>query len=543
MSGPLGLPSWPDLRREAEVLRARHLRSLFAEDGERFARLSFRFEDLLLDLSKQRWRPATLLRLCALLREAGFEARREALFAGGIVNRTENRPALHTALRDPPPGLRIGDLDVGRAVGDVLARMERFVAAVRGGTIRSAAGEPFREVVHIGIGGSELGPRLVCEALAPYADGRIRVHFLSNIDPRALFEVLGRIDLDRSLLLVASKSFTTLETLDNARALRARLESRFGPRAATHLVALTARPARARAFGIAAERIFEFWDWVGGRYSLWSAVGLPIALFLGFDRFRELLAGARAMDVHFRTAPLEGNLPVLAALVGIWNVNLLGFASRAVVPYDHGLRSLVAHLQQLEMESNGKSVTEDGVRVSWHTSPVVWGGPGTDGQHAFFQLLHQGSRILPCEFLAACESPTPAGEMHEKLLANALAQARALAFGRDEEETRRELEARGLPPAEVARLLPHRRFEGNRPSSFLLYRRLTPYRLGGLLALFEHRVFTEGVVWGIDSFDQWGVELGKEMALRLLPAVRGGSPEAGLDSSTRGLLAHLRRPG
>ncbi len=542
MPDPTRLSSWSALEADARRLAGTSLRALFAADPDRFARFALRFEDLLLDLSKQRLDPQARAHLIALLEDAGFAERRQALFSGGIVNRTEARPALHTLLR-APEGTRL-PLDGRDAAAEVFAvrrRLERFAEQVREGRVRGARGEPFAAVLHIGIGGSELGPRLVCEALAPFADGRLQVRFVANIDPRALGEAIADLHPARTLVLVASKTFTTRETLANARRARAWLEAELASAASDHLVALTARPDRARAFGIAPERIFPFWDWVGGRFSLWSSVGLVIALYLGVAHFRALLAGAHAMDEHFRTAPLQANLPVQAALADVWNSTFLRLPARAVVPYDHGLRSLPAYLQQLEMESNGKGVSEEGDPVAWPTGPVVWGGTGTEAQHAFFQHLHQGTAVVPVDFLAAARPASGDGAPHSELLANALAQARALAFGRTLEETRAQLAREGLDPALLARLAPHRTFPGNRPSSFFLYHRLTPYRLGGLLALFEHRVFTQGVVWGIDSFDQWGVELGKELAAQLLPALRGGAAEGeGWDASTRGLAAAAR---
>ncbi len=542
MTDPTRLPSWRRLAAHAETLRRLHLREIFAREEGRFSRLALRFEDMLVDLSRHRITAETLELLLALAREADVEGWRDRMFRGEPVNTTERRPALHVALRNranrPIP---VAGEDVMPAVNAVLDRMRRFVGEVRDGRRRGAGGERFTDVVHIGIGGSELGPRMVCEALAPYADGRLRVHFVANVDPADLVLTLRRLDPARTLFVVASKSFATQETMSNARGAREWLAAALGEAAVRHhFVAVSTHRERVTAFGIDAADMFEFWDWVGGRYSLWSAIGLPIALHLGFDRFVELLEGAHAMDRHFAETPAARNLPLLLGMIGIWYTDFLGAETTLVVPYDQTLHRLPAHLQQLEMESNGKGVDRRGRPVDYPTAPIVWGEPGTNGQHAFFQLLHQGTRLVPCDFLVAARSRTPLGDQHEQLVANALAQAAALAFGRDEAEARAELAAEGLRGEELEALLPHRLFPGNRPSTFFLYAELTPRRLGSLIALYEHKVFTQGIVWNIDSFDQWGVELGKKLAARILPAL-GDPAVAVADEATAGLLAHLRR--
>ncbi|MDX8401573.1 MAG: glucose-6-phosphate isomerase, partial [Mariprofundaceae bacterium] len=419
----------------------------------------------------------------------------------------------------------------------VLERMRMFVEQVRSGKWRGRDGRAITDVVNIGIGGSDLGPAMVCEALAPYA-GRVRVHFVSNVDGAHLGSTLAGLDPATTLFVVVSKTFTTQETLANATSARAWLLDGGGSEAdvARHFVAVSTNEAAVRAFGIDPVNMFGFWDWVGGRYSLWSAVGLSIALDVGMDRFEELLAGAHAMDEHFRTAPLEDNLPVILAMLGIWHVDFLGAASHAVLPYDQSLRLLPAWLQQLDMESNGKRVTRDGRPVDYPTGPVVWGEPGTNGQHAFFQLLHQGTHRVPCDFIAPARSHWPMGEHHRMLISNFLAQTEALMLGRTEDEARAEMEAEGMDAARIEALLPHRVFPGDRPSNTILLRKLTPRTLGMLLALYEHKVYAQSLVWDINAFDQWGVELGKQLARRILPELAYGAEPVGHDASTRGLI-------
>ncbi len=543
MSNPARLPAWQALREHAGEIRKRHLRELFREDPDRFARLSLSFEDMLVDLSRHLVTARTIELLLELARQAAIEEWRERMFRGEPINFTENRPVLHVALRnrsDRP--ITVDGKDVMPEVRRVLARMRSFVEGVREGSIRGATGEPFTDVLHIGIGGSELGPRMVCEALRPVSRKGPRTHFVANVDPADLTLALRALDPRRTLIIVASKTFTTLETMSNAQHARAWLVDALGEAAvARHFIAISTHRERVAAFGIDPANMFEFWDWVGGRYPLCSAIDMQIALQAGFERFEQLLEGAHAMDRHFEDAPLPQNLPVLLGMLGIWYHDFLGAESSAVIPYDQTLWRLPAHLQQLDMESNGKSVDRTGARVSYPTGPIVWGEPGTNGQHAFFQLLHQGTHLVPCDFLVAARSRTPLGDLHDKLVANVLAQAAALAFGRSEQEARRELEAEGLAADAIEALLPHRTFPGNRPSTVFLYRELSPHRLGSLIALYEHKVFVQGIVWNINSFDQWGVELGKKLAGRILPAVRGESDGAEEDPATRGLLAHLRR--
>jgi glucose-6-phosphate isomerase len=428
------------------------------------------------------------------------------------------------------------------AVNAVLARMADFSERVRGGAWRGHTGATITDVVNIGIGGSDLGPLMVCEALKPYQGPGLRPHFVSNVDGAHLVHTLAGLDPARTLVIVASKTFTTQETMTNAASARAWLVERLGDQGAVakHFVAVSTNAKEVAEFGIDIANMFEFWDWVGGRYSLWSAIGLPIALAVGFARFEELLAGAHAMDEHFRSAPLERNLPVILGLLGLWYRDFMGASSHAVLPYDQHLHRLPAYLQQADMESNGKSVQRDGQPVDYDTGPIIWGEPGTNGQHAFYQLLHQGTALIPADFLAAAESLAPLGDHHVKLLANFFAQPEALAFGKTEDQVRAELEREGLRGEALEALLPHKVFPGNRPSNAVLYRRLDPATLGRLIALYEHKIFTQGVLWNINSFDQWGVELGKQLAKVILPELADPEPVASHDASTNGLINHMK---
>ncbi len=538
------LAAWRALATHAEAMRVVSLRSLFAGDGARFARFSGSLEDLLVDWSKQRVTAETMDLLVDLARACDVEGRRDAMLRGEKINSTEGRAVLHTALRNRSGGpVLVDGRDVMPDVAAVLEQMRVFAEAVRGGAWRGHTGETITDIVNIGIGGSDLGPLMVCEALKPCARADLRAHFVSNVDGAHLVHTLAGLDPARTLFIVASKTFTTQETMTNAQSARAWLLEGLGGAAAAvgrHFVAVSTNAAAVRAFGIDPANMFVFWDWVGGRYSLWSAIGLSIVLHLGFERFLELLDGAHAMDRHFATAPLEANLPVVMALIGVWNSNFLGAESLAILPYDQHLARFPAYLQQGDMESNGKSVTLGGEAVDHQTGPVIWGEPGTNGQHAFYQLIHQGTRLVPCDFLAAAESQTPLGDHHAKLLANFFAQSEALAFGKTAEEVRAELRAQGLAPEAVERLVSHKVFAGNRPSTSILYRKLTPFRLGTLIALYEHKIFTQGMIWNVNSFDQWGVELGKVLAGRILPELAGATPVDSHDTSTNGLINHAK---
>ncbi|THD77936.1 MAG: glucose-6-phosphate isomerase [Phenylobacterium sp.] len=531
--------AWGRLDAAAGAARARRIESLFAQEPDRLARLTLSAAGLDLDLSKQPWSLADLDVALGLARAAGVEAARARLFAGQIVNLSEGRPALHMALRAPAGAdFKAAGQPVSPEVEATRAQMRAFADEVRSGARKGASGQPFRAIVHIGIGGSDLGPRLIWEALKPL-DPKIELRFAANVDPAELAQALTGLDPAETLVVVVSKTFTTLETLTNAEVARAWLRAALGSAADAQLVAVSAAPDKAQAFGVPPDQVFAFWDWVGGRYSLWSAVGLSCAVALGYETFERLLAGAAAMDRHFETAPLATNAPVLLALAHVFNRNGLGRPIRAVVPYAQRLRLFAAFLQQLEMESNGKRVDAHGGPVAHPTAASVFGDAGTNGQHAFFQLLHQGTDIVPVDLLAV-RQPTdgdPAGQ--KKLLANAIAQAEALMVGRPEAEVRAELDAKGLSTAEIDALAPQRTFLGDRPSSFILLDALDPERLGALIALYEHKVFVEGVLWGIDSFDQWGVELGKTLAARVLGELEGGAAGAH-DPSTAALIARLR---
>lgn len=530
--------AWEDVARAADRLRDLTLSKMFDRDPGRFEALSFREDDLLIDLSKEKLDRSALDALLALARAAGVEARREAMFRGEKVNETEGRAALHMALRGGT-GARV-TVDGQEVMPGVEATLARFLALaddLRAGRVGTVSGAPFSDVVNIGIGGSDLGPSMATRALAPWADGP-RMHFVSNVDGAHLADTVRHLDPARTLVIIASKSFTTLETITNARSARNWLAGALGSDTGAHLAAVSSNNEATRAFGIDETRTFDLPDWAGGRFSLWSAIGLPLAIAIGSKHFHELLAGARAMDRHFCEAPLAGNLPVLLALAGIWRRNAMGWPTAAIVPYDQRLALFPGFLQQLEMESNGKRTRLDGAPVSRPTAPVIWGGAGTNAQHSFFQLLHQGTDIVPVDFLLAARPDPVPDDHHAKLVASALAQSAALAFGRSEEAVRAEMRANGRGKAEIDRLAPHRAFPGDRPSTTILYRRLGPFTLGRLIALHEHKVFVQGVIWGIDSFDQWGVELGKQLAESVLPALGGDTD--GLDNSTAGLIGALR---
>jgi glucose-6-phosphate isomerase len=536
-------PAWQALQAHAETMRDVHLRELFAQDPQRFARLSLRQDDLLVDYSKNRVSDESMRLLFALARSADVEGWRAKLFDGARINFTEDRAVLHTALRNRSgrPVL-VDGTDVMPEVEAVLTKMGGLAGQVRDGGWRGATGQTITDIVNIGIGGSDLGPLMVCEALKPYQRPGLRPHFVSNVDGAHLADTVAGLDPARTLFVVASKTFTTQETMTNAGSARAWLTQALGEAAvARHFVAVSTNAEAVAGFGIDTANMLGFWDWVGGRYSLWSAIGLPIALAVGFDRFEELLAGAHEMDEHFRTAPLEQNMPVVLALLGVWYRNFLGATTQALLPYDQHLHRFPAYFQQGDMESNGKSVRRDGHRVDYATGPVIWGEPGTNGQHAFYQLLHQGTELVPCDFLAAAVSHTPLGDHEAKLLANFLAQTEALAFGKTEAEARAELEQQGLKGQALAALLPHKLFAGNRPTTSLLYHKLTPHRLGTLIALYEHKIFVQGVIWNINSFDQWGVELGKQLANKILPELAGDAPVTSHDASTNGLIDHFKQ--
>ena len=535
--------SWRSLKEHRKAWKTLHLRTLFEQDSRRFQRFSLSLDDLLLDYSKNLITDDTLRSLLNLARESELEAKRDAMFKGDMINLTEQRAVLHTALRnraDRP--ILVDGQDVMPAVRRVLAQMRDFTETVRSGRWRGYSGKAISDVVNIGIGGSDLGPVMVCQALAPYGRPELRAHFVSNVDPSHLHDTLQGLDPETTLFIVASKTFTTQETLSNARAARKWFLHKAHDEAAVakHFVAVSTNEAEVRRFGIDPDHMFEFWDWVGGRYSLWSAIGLPIAVHIGMDNFEQLLAGGFEMDEHFRTAPLERNMPAILGLLGVWYNNFWDAQSWAMLPYDQHLNRLPAYCQQLDMESNGKTITRKGKPSSVSTGPVLLGEPGTNGQHAFYQLIHQGTKLVPCDFLAAAESHNDLDGQHAMLLSNFFAQTEALMRGKTRAEVEAELAAEGLSLARIRKLAPHKVFDGNRPTNSLLYRKLTPHTLGRLIALYEHKVFVQGTVWDINSFDQWGVELGKQLAKAILPELDDNSAITSHDSSTNGLINHYK---
>lgn len=522
-------PAWRELALHHKTLESVSLKTLFEEHAERFDEFSIEMEDVLFDFSKQRIRMDTVVKLCRLAEESHLAEHRTALFSGEKVNLTENRAVLHTVLRQSShaPFLSEGE-DLTRKVQQVLHQMSAFSHALQTQQKTGISGKPFTDILCLGIGGSELGPALVAEALSSLHKPAFKLHFISNIDGQTLDKILSNLNPHTTLCIISSKTFSTPETLTNAHAVlhwyRENLAEQCSETVilSTHFLAVTANPERATSFGIAQEHIFEFWEWVGGRYSIWSAVGLPIVLAFGFPYFDSLLQGAREMDQHFLEAPFSKNMPVLLALLGIWNSNFWGCNTQAILPYEDALRLLPSYLQQLEMESNGKSVTRFGEYCEVSTAPIIFGGIGCNGQHAYMQLLHQSNQIIPVDFWVPAESKSPFKEHHELLVASCLSQSKALMEGQMEEDL-------------------HKRCPGNRPSNTFMYSKLTPKLLGKLLALYEHKVFVQGVIWGINSFDQWGVELGKKLSKTILPALKNPKEIASLDSSTRGLIQFFRR--
>ena len=546
ISNPTQLPAWQSLQQQAEALQNQSLRTLFGHDAARFKQFSRHYEQLLVDFSKQWLTAETFELLLDLARQAEVPAAIEQLFSGQRINHTEQRPVLHMALRQrsAEPFLVDGQ-DVMPEVRQVLEQMRRFADKVRSGAWTGYTGKPIRTVVNIGIGGSDLGPKLVCQALRPYGAPLLQILFLSSIDGAHAHHILRRCDPETTLFIIASKTFTTQETMTNATTAREWLLAALGHEAAVakHFVAVSTNLRAVQAFGIDPSNMFVFWDWVGGRYSLWSAIGLSSMIYLGHERFYELLDGAHSLDQHFRTAPLADNLPVILALLGVWNGNFLDANSHVVLVYDDYLRSLPSYLQQLDMESNGKSIDRQGEPVTYRTGPMVWGGLGNNGQHAFYQLLHQGTHRFAADFLAPVNTTDPMGEHHSILLANCLAQSQALMTGRTADEARAELSAQGVEGDALEKLLPYKIFPGNRCSTTILYQSLTPRTLGALLALYEHKVFVQGVIWNINSFDQWGVELGKQLTKSILPELQGRGTKTLRDSSTQGLIDYCRQQG
>ena len=536
---PTTTDSWRQLSDHYENIKDVHMRELFASDDHRFEKFSIQFNDILVDTSKNRMTEETMTLLLQLAEETGLRQGIESMFNGEKINRTEDRAVLHVALRNrsgtpiSPDGR-----DVMPEVNAVLKKMADFSEKIRSGQWKGYGGETITDIVNIGIGGSDLGPVMVTECLRPYADPNLQVHFVSNVDGTHISETLKRLQPGRTLFMIASKTFTTQETMTNAFTARQWFLDQVGEPAhvARHFVALSTNEEKVVAFGIDPENMFVFWDWVGGRYSLWSAIGLSIACYVGYENFIELLQGAHEMDNHFRQTPWEKNIPVVLALIGIWYNNFFGTQTEAILAYDQYMHRFAAYFQQGNMESNGKSTDRSGSSVSHQTGPIIWGEPGTNGQHAFYQLIHQGTRIIPADFLAPAVSHNPLGEHHRILLSNFFAQTEALMNGKTAGEVADELKAAGKTDEEIAELAPHKVFEGNRPTNSILFVQLTPKVLGSLIAMYEHKIFAQGVIWNIFSFDQWGVELGKQLAVRILPELDDDLPIASHDCSTNGLI-------
>jgi len=532
-------PAWKALEEHYQSASNLSMRDLFAADSGRFDRFSVRFQDILLDYSKNRITEETFRLLVALATQANVANWADRMFNGEKINITENRAVLHIALRNRSNRPIVVDgQNVMPEVNAVLAHMREFTEQVRSGEWKGYTGKPITDIVNIGIGGSDLGPVMATEALKPYGKPGLNVHFVSNVDGTHIAETLKQLNPETALFIVASKTFTTQETLTNAHSAKDWLLSSLkdANAIARHFVALSTNAKEVSAFGIDTKNMFGFWDWVGGRYSLWSAIGLPIALFIGMDNFEAMLQGGFEMDEHFRSTPYESNLPVILALMGIWYNNFFGAQTHAILPYDQYMHRFPAYFQQGDMESNGKSVNREGEPVGVSTGPIIWGEPGTNGQHAFYQLIHQGTKLVPCDFLAPVETHNPLGEHHAILLSNFFAQTEALMKGKSADEVRAELEKQGMPEAEIAALTPHKVFTGNRPTNSILFQKLTPKTLGSLIAMYEHKIFTQGIIWNINSFDQWGVELGKQLAKAILPELAGEAKVESHDSSTNGLI-------
>lgn len=536
-------PAWMALEKHRDEMQNVHMRDLFSQDPQRFDKFSLRVNNILFDFSKNRITEETLALLLDLAQQAQLETYIEAMFLGEKINLTEGRAVLHVALRNRSnTPILVDGQDVMPEVNNVLVKMRHFTEAVRSGDWEGFTGKSITDIVNIGIGGSDLGPKMVCEALKPYGKWNLKVHFVSNVDSTDIVETLKQLNPETTLFLIASKTFTTQETMTNAHTARqwfldaAQDESAI----AKHFVAMSTNLDLVAKFGIDPQNMFEFWDWVGGRYSLWSAIGLSIALYIGMDHFDSLLLGAHQVDQHFRSAPFERNIPVIMGLLGIWYNNFLGAQSHAILPYDQYLFYFPAYFQQGDMESNGKSVTRQGEPIHYSTGPIIWGQPGTNGQHAFYQLIHQGTKLVPCDFLAAVESHNPLRQHHPILLSNYLAQTEALMKGRTPEEARAELVNQGYSGDMLELLTAAKTFPGNRPTNSFLYPKLTPQILGSLIALYEHKIFTQGMIWNINSYDQMGVELGKQLAKKILPELSDGEPVSSHDSSTNGLINHIK---
>jgi glucose-6-phosphate isomerase len=531
-------PAYQYLADHFITLSEKDIKDLFAQDAERFKKFSILFEDILVDFSKNRIEDTTLALLIQLARECKLDEAITAMFSGDAINQTEGRPVLHIALRNQSnKAILVNGKDVMPEVNAVLAKMEKFSTNIISGDWKGYTGKAITDIVNIGIGGSDLGPVMITEALKAYKT-RLNLHFVSNIDGTHLAETLKSVDPETTLFLVASKTFTTQETMTNAHSAREWFLNSGAQTAdiAKHFAALSTNAKDVAAFGIDTENMFEFWDWVGGRYSLWSAIGLSISLGIGFDNFKQLLAGAHASDQHFENTLFEQNIPVILGLLGVWYINFFGAETHAILPYDQYLHRFAAYFQQGDMESNGKHVDRNGEPVDYETGPVIWGEPGTNGQHAFYQLIHQGTRLIPCDFIAPAQSLNPLGDHHRILLSNFFAQTEALMNGKSEKEVIKELKDAGKSESEIAELAPFKVFDGNRPTNSILLKKVTPYSLGSLIALYEHKIFVQGIIWNIFSFDQWGVELGKQLAQKIQPELKDNELVHTHDSSTNGLI-------
>lgn len=540
---PTKTAAWQALQQHYEQIKDVQIADLFAEDSQRFADFSATFDDqMLVDYSKNRITRETLTRLHALARETDLQGAIKAMFSGEKINRTEDRAVLHVALRNRSnKPILVDGKDVMPEINAVLEKMKAFSESIISGEWKGYTGKAITDVVNIGIGGSDLGPFMVTEALRPFKN-HLTMHFVSNVDGTHIAETLKKTDPETTLFLVASKTFTTQETMTNAHSARHWFLKTAADEkhVAKHFAALSTNAKAVGDFGIDTNNMFEFWDWVGGRYSLWSAIGLSIILSIGFDNFAKLLSGAHAMDKHFSETELEKNLPVQLALIGIWYNNFFGAETEAILPYDQYMHRFAAYFQQGNMESNGKHVDRDGNLVSWQTGPIIWGEPGTNGQHAFYQLIHQGTKLIPCDFIAPAITHNKLGDHHEKLLSNFFAQTEALAFGKSKDAVEKEFADAGKDPATLTHVVPFKVFEGNRPTNSILLREITPYSLGALIALYEHKIFTQGAILDIFSFDQWGVELGKQLANRILPELKGSEQVGSHDGSTNGLINRFK---
>ncbi|NZD38486.1 glucose-6-phosphate isomerase [Escherichia coli] len=536
---PTQTAAWQALQKHFDEMKDVTIADLFAKDGDRFSKFSATFDDqMLVDYSKNRITEETLAKLQDLAKECDLAGAIKSMFSGEKINRTENRAVLHVALRNRSnTPILVDGKDVMPEVNAVLEKMKTFSEAIISGEWKGYTGKAITDVVNIGIGGSDLGPYMVTEALRPYKN-HLNMHFVSNVDGTHIAEVLKKVNPETTLFLVASKTFTTQETMTNAHSARDWFLKAAGDEkhVAKHFAALSTNAKAVGEFGIDTANMFEFWDWVGGRYSLWSAIGLSIILSIGFDNFVELLSGAHAMDKHFSTTPAEKNLPVLLALIGIWYNNFFGAETEAILPYDQYMHRFAAYFQQGNMESNGKYVDRNGKVVDYQTGPIIWGEPGTNGQHAFYQLIHQGTKMVPCDFIAPAITHNPLSDHHQKLLSNFFAQTEALAFGKSREVVEQEYRDQGKDPATLDYVVPFKVFEGNRPTNSILLREITPFSLGALIALYEHKIFTQGVILNIFTFDQWGVELGKQLANRILPELKDDKEISSHDSSTNGLI-------